>query len=424
MNFLLYLLQVHIALTLLYMAYKALFSRDTHFAMRRFLLLGILLFAITFPLYRIPVIGQAVPQVLQVSLSELQVSPTDENATPATLDLYRLAAWLYGGIALLLGLRIGVRLISIIGLRLRGKIHRQEGLRLVICRDEIQPCSFFNWIFLPASMLHRPEALDKILKHEGTHIKQMHSADILLGECMAALCWINPVSWLLLKEIRLNLEYLADRTALLDEPETRSYQYLLLDLVNNNPTHTSAIPFSHSFLKARIAMINRKRSSRWSLCLYPLVAPLLLLLIVGSQSCQQSSGHKVQNDNSIQSTTSGAQPQTAIPREVPEQEPVFEVAEVMPEFPGGNQALFEFIAENLKYPQEAIDNQTEGRVILQFVVDKEGKVGHIQVVRSIDKMLDQAAIDVVRTLPDWKPGMQDGQPVNVRYTLPIAFKLQ
>ena len=62
-------------------------------------------------------------------------------------------------------------------------------------------------------------------------------------------------------------------------------------------------------------------------------------------------------------------------------------------------------------------------MVVQFVVDKEGKVGNIQVVRSIDKMLDQAAIDVVRALPDWKPGMQDGQPVNVRYTLPVNFKL-
>lgn len=102
---------------------------------------------------------------------------------------------------------------------------------------------------------------------------------------------------------------------------------------------------------------------------------------------------------------------------------VFEVAEVMPEFPGGTQALFKFISGNLKYPQNAIDGQIEGRVVLQFVVDKAGKVGNTRVVRSIDPALDQAAIDVVRALPDWKPGMQDGQPVNVRYTLPVNFKL-
>lgn len=423
MNFLLYLLQVHIALTLLYIAYKALFSRDTHFGTRRVLLLVILLFTITYPLYHISIIGQAVPQVLHFSLSELQVSPTGSNAAPATLDLYRLGAWLYGGIALLLGLRMVIRLLSIVGLRRRGRLHREGAWCIVVCPEPMQPCSFFHWIFLPASMADTPDARATILKHEKAHIRQMHTLDILLGEVVAALCWINPFAWLLLKEIRLNLEYLADRAALADEPEKRAYQYLLLDLARDNRPHASAIPFGHSFLKERIAMINCRDSSTRSRYRYLLVLPLCFLLVVGSQSCRQSSGHKVQNDNPIQSTTSEAQPQTATPREIPEQEPVFEVAEVMPEFPGGNRALFEFIAENLKYPQKAIDNQTEGRVILQFVVDRQGKVNNIQVKRSIDPALDQAAIDVLRALPDWKPGMQNGKPVNVRYTLPIVFKL-
>ena len=114
--------------------------------------------------------------------------------------------------------------------------------------------------------------------------------------------------------------------------------------------------------------------------------------------------------------------ETAAPAPTPT-DSVYEVAEVMPEFPGGTQALFKFISENLEYPQHAIDGQIEGRVTVQFVVDKTGKVGNIQVVRSIDKLLDQAAIDVVRALPAWKPGMQNGQPVNVRYTLPVSFKL-
>lgn len=114
--------------------------------------------------------------------------------------------------------------------------------------------------------------------------------------------------------------------------------------------------------------------------------------------------------------------ETAAPAPTPT-DSVYEVAEVMPEFPGGTQALFKFISENLEYPQHAIDGQIEGRVVVQFVVEKTGKVGNIQVVRSIDKLLDQAAIDVVRALPAWKPGMQNGQPVNVRYTLPVSFKL-
>ena len=420
MDFLIYLLQVHIALSLLFIAYKALSARNTHLVTRRALLLGILLFALTYPLYRLPSVADAMPHTLQFTLPELSIAPAAAAQTPASFNLYRLGAWLYGGIALLLGLRMVIRLLSIVGLRRRGRLYREGAWRIVVCPEPIQPCSFFHWIFLPASMADTPDARATILKHEQAHIRQMHTLDILLGEVVAVLCWMNPLAWLLLKEIRLNLEYLADRAVLADEPEKRAYQYLLLDLALDNRPQASAIPFGHSFLKERIVMINRRASSTRSRYRYLLVLPLCLLLVIGSQSCRQSADHKAANSPA---TTTETLPQTATLREVPEQEPVFEVAEVMPEFPGGPQALFEFIRDNLKYPQEAIDNQTEGRVILQFVVDKRGKVNNIQVKRSTAPALDQAAIDVVRALPAWKPGMQNGKQVNVRYTLPIVFKL-
>ncbi len=105
-------------------------------------------------------------------------------------------------------------------------------------------------------------------------------------------------------------------------------------------------------------------------------------------------------------------------------EEVLEAAEVMPEFPGGMHALLGTIAQNLKYPKEAVDSQIEGRVVLQFVVDKQGKVTDIQVLHGMTPELDQAAIDVMHTLPAWQPGRQDGKPVNVKYTLPINFKLK
>ena len=97
--------------------------------------------------------------------------------------------------------------------------------------------------------------------------------------------------------------------------------------------------------------------------------------------------------------------------------------EVMPEFPGGTEALLSFIKDNLEYPQKAIDEQTEGRVIVQFVIDKTGKVSSPEVIRGVTSELDQAALDIVSALPDWKPGEQDGQKVNVKYTLPVVFKL-
>ena len=96
----------------------------------------------------------------------------------------------------------------------------------------------------------------------------------------------------------------------------------------------------------------------------------------------------------------------------------YDAVEVMPEFPGGTEALLSFI------PQKAIDEQTEGRVIVQFVIDKTGKVSSPEVIRGVTSELDQAALDIVSALPDWKPGEQDGQKVNVKYTLPVVFKLK
>ena len=108
-----------------------------------------------------------------------------------------------------------------------------------------------------------------------------------------------------------------------------------------------------------------------------------------------------------------------------EEEIVFIVVETMPEFPGGTQAMMTFIGENIKYPLVALENGIQGRVICQFVVEKDGMVTDIQVVRSSgNDSLDQEAIRVINNMPKWKPGKQRGKPVRVKYTIPINFRLQ
>ena len=102
---------------------------------------------------------------------------------------------------------------------------------------------------------------------------------------------------------------------------------------------------------------------------------------------------------------------------------IFRHVEQMPEFPGGEAALMKFINENLRYPATAIENGIQGRVMVQFVVKKDGSVGDVKVIRGIDSALDQEAIRVCKTLPKFIPGKQNGQPVNVWFTLPIIFNL-
>ena len=113
------------------------------------------------------------------------------------------------------------------------------------------------------------------------------------------------------------------------------------------------------------------------------------------------------------------------PVEEEEEEVVFVVVESMPEFPGGQQALFKYLSENVKYPVIAQDNGIQGRVICQFVVNKDGSIVDVEVVRSGgDPSLDKEAIRVIKSMPKWKPGKQRGKPVRVKYTVPVNFKLQ
>ena len=112
-------------------------------------------------------------------------------------------------------------------------------------------------------------------------------------------------------------------------------------------------------------------------------------------------------------------------QEEEEEEVVFVIVESMPEFPGGQQALFKFLSENVKYPVIAQENGIQGRVICQFVVNKDGSIVDVEVVRSGgDPSLDKEAIRVIKSMPKWKPGKQLGKPVRVKYTVPVNFKLQ
>lgn len=110
------------------------------------------------------------------------------------------------------------------------------------------------------------------------------------------------------------------------------------------------------------------------------------------------------------------------PKEVKEE--IHTLVEQMPQFPGGDAALMKYLSSHINYPPMAAENNVQGKVILQFVVEKDGRVGEVKIARSVDKDLDKEAIRVVKSLPKFTPGRQNGYPVRVWYTLPVNFKLQ
>lgn len=103
---------------------------------------------------------------------------------------------------------------------------------------------------------------------------------------------------------------------------------------------------------------------------------------------------------------------------------VFDVVEEMPSFPGGQGALMSYLASNIKYPVVAQENGVQGRVIVSFVVERDGSISDVRVARSVDPSLDREAQRVVKSMPRWKPGKQNGSAVRVKYTVPVVFRLQ
>lgn len=144
----------------------------------------------------------------------------------------------------------------------------------------------------------------------------------------------------------------------------------------------------------------------------------------------------VEDDADVEETTIATSEETnqaveikyvpvAVEEEEPEEQTIFEVVEQMPEFPNGGMAgLMQYLSKNIKYPTIAQENGTQGRVTVQFVVNRDGSIVDAKVLRGVDPYLDKEAIRVISSMPKWKPGMQHGKAVRVKYTVPVMFRLQ
>ncbi|MDR2816509.1 MAG: energy transducer TonB [Proteiniphilum sp.] len=133
---------------------------------------------------------------------------------------------------------------------------------------------------------------------------------------------------------------------------------------------------------------------------------------------------KTEDDQSQRQTQTYIPPPPPKPKPEEVTEEIFVVVEEQPEFPGGNSAMMKFLSDNIRYPVIAQENGIQGRVICNFVVERDGSITDVQVVRGVDPSLDREAIRVIQQMPRWKPGKQRGSAVRVRFTLPVVFRLQ
>ena len=426
----LYLLKANIALALFYAFYRLLFAQDTFFRLRRALLDGFWLLAFAYPLLDgsgwMP--EEAMPAAVTVMRGYMVALPevlVDGRSAEVSSSLPTWAALYIGVMALLLA-RVVIRLAGIVRLASRSGRARIEGIPVRLMAEPAGPFSFFGWIFVHPGGVAAGD-LREILIHERTHARQGHSFDILLAELVTCLCWINPFVWLLRREVRYNLEYLADESVLRAGYDAKGYQYHLLGLAYHKAAARLYTHFNVSILKNRIRMMNKQPSQRIGMAklflLFPLVACLVLLSDCkpGDKQAKEEAPAEAAMEEIVVVGYPGED--TDVPAATAEDQ-VFMVVEQMPQFPGGQEALMKFLAQNLRYPEEARKAAIQGRVIASFVVRKDGSLTDIEVMRGVNPSLDDEAIRVIKSMPKWEPGKQRGQAVSVKYTVPVTFRLQ
>ena len=468
-----------------------------------------------------------------IVLPEFTITPEQVTSDWKTL-LPQTVGFAYWGMVIVLAIRFLIQLAGIIRLAFRCRKAKIENTNVHLLRQASGPFSFFHWIFIhPTS--HTEDELSEILTHEQTHANQWHSIDVLVSEIVCIFCWFNPFAWLMKREIRTNLEYLADNRVLETGHDSKAYQYHLLGLSHHKAAATIYNSFNVLPLKKRIKMMNKKRTREIGRTKYLMFLPLAALLMIISnieavarttKEMAKDVIEAVEENLASNSTTPEMEVATeTAPLEtpVPQQDkdklmnykgvvvdkdgkavegaeffidedhklpqgqsyvtgkngnfsfkafenakmiviwkkdgkmmgvpvavnkennsnmkivmdrewlnppaddpdnPVFEVVEQMPEFPdGGMSGLMQFLSKNIRYPVNAQKNGTQGRVTVQFVVNADGSISNIGIIRGVDPELDGEAVRVISTMPNWKPGMQKGKAVRVKYTVPVMFRL-
>ncbi len=535
-----YFLKINLAIALFYAFYRLFFYKDTFFTWRRAALLCFFAISAVYPLLNIQTwITEQEPMVAMadlyadIVLPEFTITPEQAISDWKTL-LLQTVGFAYWGMVIVLAIRFFIQLAGIIRLAFRCRKAKIGNTNVHLLRQASGPFSFFHWIFIhPTS--HTEDELSEILTHEQTHANQWHSIDVLVSEIVCIFCWFNPFAWLMKREIRTNLEYLADNRVLETGHDSKAYQYHLLGLSHHKAAATIYNSFNVLPLKKRIKMMNKKRTREIGRTKYLMFLPLAALLMIISnieavarttKEMAKDVIEAVEENLASNSTTPEMEVATeAIPVETPISQqdkdklvtykgkvvdkdgkpvegaellidgshklpqnqsfvtdkngnfsfmafenahigviwnkndkymlkgirydqkertnlkivmddqwqnppsndpnnPVFEVVEIMPEFPdGGMSGLMQFLSKNIQYPINAQKNHTQGRVTVQFVVNKDGSISEPKIIRGVDPDLDGEAIRVISLMPKWKPGMQKGQPVRVKYTVPVMFRL-
>jgi len=409
-----YFIQSQLSFILLFSLYMLVLRQQTTFLMNRLFLIVSILTSVFVPLIDFGFLNSAA--IYYVQLPEIEIGITQQaNYSILNLSTPNILLMVYAFISFIIIVKMIWDLISIFKLKNASKcmISKQLGIKFRL--NSMQNFSFFNWIFIKESDINN----DPVIEHEYGHARLWHSLDIILVKIFQSVFWVNPMSFVIEKELRLQHEYEVDQFVLRKHQNILDYQQMLLNQVFHTEFNLVTNNFNQSFLKKRFTMMTKRDNKKRR----PLLLAFLFLASILTPMLFSCSMESKQEDNQVIPTQENKKTEAVI-EEQADTDQLFMVVEEMPEFPGGTQALYQYIGKNLKYPEEAKKEGVHGRVVVDFIIEKDGKITNINIKQGIGFGCDEAAKDVISNMPAWSPGKQRGKAVRVKFALPFKFELQ
>ena len=392
---------------MLYLCIMPLLEKETFHRLNRIIILGCLILSFVVPLVHITQgTNPTVDMVRQaVQLPEVLISGNASQQPVWSFTDVIICIYTLGAVAI-----FSTTLVQTVGLMLRLRqcehITDNSGNTIVLTDYATSPFCLFRYIV----MSHDDYAHNRgfILTHEQEHIRLRHYIDLVVLQAATIAQWFNPFVWLMGKSLKAIHEFEVDEAVLNKGINATQYQQFLVIKAVGNRLQPFANNLNKESLKRRIIMMNQKRSNRWMMLKALLVIPVATLAV--SVFANGTNASETPKEPHPQKTT---------------QTKIHDAVEEMPEFNGGQLAMMEFLMNNMKYPQAAVKAKQQGKAIVGFVVRKDGTVSDVHITKSAGHtVLDEEAIRVVKAMPAWKPGKQKGEPVNVKYSVPITFKLK
>jgi TonB family protein len=445
-----YFIEVSICWALFWLLYRLLLSRETFFALNRAYLLLAAIAGLLLPLLRMQVatpVAVANPgywlETVTIGASTSPAAAPDLRPLPTSSFTWLDALlWLYWAGVALMSLRLAYGLIRIALLRARSTQHWHQGYQVMLTDYAHLPFSFLGTLYWSRHIALEGEEAEVMLRHEQTHIRELHSLDVLFFELLSIAFWCSPFIYALKKDLRAVHEYLAD-AQVLQHTSKKQYGQLLLRHHSSGPSLAFSHSFSQTQLKKRFVMMIKSPSRRLALLKYSLALPLaafmLLLFAASPVEAQEAPAPPPPPPPKVVFGTPPVPPppppalNLADPNNTDE---VYKVVDEMPTFPGcedkigqddyqscAQTAMLKFIYENIRYPEEAKEQGIQGTVVVRFIVEKDGSLSDIAVVRDIGAGCGEEVQYTIASMPKWNPGKQNGETVRVQFNLPVRFKI-